>query len=282
MIPKENAFKREFAPPGDSTPPPFNPTPAPITPNDSFKRDIAPAGNPLPPSISAPTFPPATDPTPMPIPRIPARELPTAPPIFTTPPNGGTQIPTVPPVAIGGATALPSVRSTTPDVVESLPGETDFTQLSKRLYGTDKYANALLAFNRKYHGGVTNGESFLRDPPMLNQGQQVLNPPVNLLERDFGTLINNAPAANPTIPTIKNAPALNLSKPSPIAPDIAPVSGSSGPGRTYTVVAASGERLRDIAERELGDPSRWTQIYRLNPTVQPQFAVPPGTKLQLP
>ena len=35
-------------------------------------------------------------------------------------------------------------------------------------------------------------------------------------------------------------------------------------------------------KRVLGNADRWTDLYRLNPTLQPQFAIPQGTPLQLP
>jgi nucleoid-associated protein YgaU len=51
--------------------------------------------------------------------------------------------------------------------------------------------------------------------------------------------------------------------------------------RTYRV-RGGGEMLYDIARQELGNAERWSEIYRLNPQVRPEFAVPAGTDLRLP
>jgi nucleoid-associated protein YgaU len=69
-----------------------------------------------------------------------------------------------------------------------------------------------------------------------------------------------------------------------VASSAAPTSGAAKPaaaagGRTYVV--QSGDTLGEIASRELGSAARWTEIQKLNPTIDPsRLAV--GTKLTLP
>ena len=260
-----------FAPPPT---PGFAPPPTP-----GFAPTPAPTPGFAPPPGNTPTPPPNFTPTP--VPSIPPQNLPNLPPITIGPQNPPQpQTPTLPKITIGSP---PAVQITDPDVVRVAQGQTNFAQLSVQFYNTDKYADALLAYNQAHAGAVTNGAAFALNPPRLDPGQQVLKPPFSLLERDYPQLIRGvAPTPTPQ-PIAPPPPGVNLSRPSPIPSNLTPVSNPpAGSGRTYVVQAASGERLRDIAETQLGDATRWTQIYRLNPTYQPQFPIPAGTKLQLP
>jgi hypothetical protein len=40
--------------------------------------------------------------------------------------------------------------------------------------------------------------------------------------------------------------------------------------------------LFEIARQTLGDGHRWSEIYRLNPEIRPELAIPGGTQLRLP
>lgn len=51
--------------------------------------------------------------------------------------------------------------------------------------------------------------------------------------------------------------------------------------KRYRVVS-QGQHIIEIARQTLGDGSRWSEIYRLNPTLQPQNVIPGGTELKLP
>ena len=116
------------------------------------------------------------------------------------------------------------------------------------------------------------------DATDLVPGQQVWHPQIGFLERDFRSLIGSE-APNPVVPVIGTTPPVrNL----PVMPASAPITTTPAGGRVYTVQIAGGERIRDIALRVLGNAERWTDIYRLNPTLQPQFAIPQGTQLTLP
>ena len=47
-------------------------------------------------------------------------------------------------------------------------------------------------------------------------------------------------------------------------------------------VRAGGETMRDIARHTLGGDGRWAEVHRLNPSLQPDALVPPGTFVKLP
>jgi hypothetical protein len=74
------------------------------------------------------------------------------------------------------------------------------------------------------------------------------------------------------------APAASLSTPAPIP---MPRPATSDPTKLYRV-PAQGQFLFEIAIRTMGDGNRWTEIYRLNPNINPQQPIPGGTELRLP
>jgi len=246
---------------------------------------------PVPPSTPSPgiaVFPPNDPPSLLPPPRIGAGDLPSTPPISTLPdrsPNPGVFAP--PAVINAGNPPMPVVKDISVDLDACLPGETHFGLVALRFYGNDKYAEALLEYNKRHATQVRNGSAILTNPRSLMTGQQVLRPPVGILERDFGALIPGARPMGPAVPTIPSTvPAVKLSTPSPLvaSPGVAAVSNPpvAGSSRSYRVQNPNGESILDIAERQLGDRGRWNEIYRLNPNFQPQFRIPAGTDLKLP
>jgi hypothetical protein len=163
------------------------------------------------------------------------------------------------------------------------PGETDFKALSRRFYGSEKYAIALQAYNRDHS---QNGATLFGPTPILQPGQQVLKPPASMLERDFKIV-----EPSPIVPTANGGSPLGL--PSaltqtavPTIPAQGPVGVASAPTadapRTYKVLDPQGERIMDIAQRVLGNRNSWPDIYRLNPTHDPRNPIPYGAELRLP
>jgi nucleoid-associated protein YgaU len=69
-------------------------------------------------------------------------------------------------------------------------------------------------------------------------------------------------------------------RPEPPAPRPAPAKQPQGQ-RLYEV-RAGGEILYQLTERVLGDGRRWPEIYRLNPSIQPQWPIRGGTRLRMP
>jgi hypothetical protein len=261
----------------DKTPIPDLPKPAPFDPV---------GGVPVP-APKGPTFGPlaplpdnAKPPVPTPgdsFDNLPPTKpiTPTPGPIAVIPPAGGVVLPAAP-IIVGGARPLPAVKDVNTDLYETQKGDTTFAILSLRMYGTDKYADALLQYNREHSSMVKNGSSLNVNPPILNSGQQVLQPPATILDRDYHTLIRmNAP------------PQVRMDAPTPLTPTPGPIAKVSnppttGPGGTYTVQNPSGESILDIAERVFNDRSQWHKIYRVNPNYPPQNRIPAGTTLTLP
>ncbi len=249
-----------------------------------------------------PTVPPFTDntapPTVTPLkdpPRVITDTIPVAPPFNPTPkgpnptiPSGQTNpldLPSTPPIGTAPITigSKPILKETQPDSYFARTGETSFSALSTRIYNDERYASALLAYNRRHREIIRNGENFALDPPIVREGQEVLYPNRGILERDFGNLIPGLGGVTPTTPSGNSG--INIAKPEPIvAPNISAVSNPPVPpsGRTYVVQNPNGESILDIAERALGSRSRWNDIYNLNAGVQPQFRIPAGTQLKLP
>ena len=229
------------------------------------------------PPLNVPLSPPG------PIPSIAAKELPSTPPISTTPGVIGST--TIPQIVVGGNTGLPPVKDVKIDFYDAKPGENTFAILSLRLYGTDKYADALQAYNRAHSGMIKNGTNLNVNPPILNPGQQVMYTPPAVLERDYAALLRNQPVAQTAAPgpgKLLSAPMpLNVGVPT-ITPSPAVNTAPVASGRNYVVQNPAGESILDVAERALGDHRLWPRVYRLNPNYPPQARIPAGTALALP
>jgi hypothetical protein len=260
------------APPKSITPPAQKPDNPPVFPPPN--KDGIP-GPPLTAFPKEPVMPAnpseATTVSPNPIARIGGDGTPSAPPITIAP-------------GFGGIKPLPPVRDVNNSYV-CQNGDTNFATLSMRLYGTPKYADALLAYNRDHARWIKNGSTFLANPPSLTPGQQVEYPPIEILERSYRSLIREASVDS--IPSIPGAPLVKLATPAPLNPGIATISNppAAGQTRNYKVQNPNGESILDIAERMLGNRSLWTEIYRINqtnPAVRPPATIPAGTDLKLP
>jgi hypothetical protein len=170
------------------------------------------------------------------------------------------------------------------------PGETSFAKLSERFYGTDKYADALLAYNQSARTSWSKLNGMTSPPTSLAPGIKVLKPQPALLERDYPQMIGRG-TTSPIAPIAASGPVVKVETPRPIA-TIAPPTNSAiptitntpkaGPTAPYRVQNPQGESILDIAERTLGNRSRWNEIYRLNPNYPPQFPIPAGTELRMP
>ncbi len=271
------------------------------------KTDIAPAPLPFTDKNAPPSFPlvtvkdtvipPLGTPTPLPKDGTPAPPSLANPlkPIDTTPPGPVPKIPgtgdltNTPPIALPGATKpMPIVTTVNTDPYICQAGDTNFAIVSQRLYGTDKYADALLAYNREHYKFIKNGTALLSNPPALTPGQYVEHPPASVLERSYRAWIREGTAN--TIPTIPpTVPAVKISTPVPLnsgtTPGVATISVPPSAGKSYTVRTPGGESIFDVAERTLGNRSQWPEIWRINqgnPAVRPPAPIPAGTELRLP
>lgn len=225
------------------------------------------AGSPAIPPIGGMTPPPANGPDHRPpagagiIPGALAASGPApgaAPPI---PPSGHSAAVVNPPMNVPAPVAplpvVPSVVSFDEETYPCKAGDT-FAAVAQQYYHSDKYERALLMFNRDH---PLASPSIRNDPPVFQPGQPIYIPQVKVLESRYPTLI----------------PGLT-----PLPQGAVAVATPPAPPRPYQVAAPTGEMMRDIAGRSLGNPERWVDIYRMNPNFDPARPVPAGTTLQLP
>jgi len=144
--------------------------------------------------------------------------------------------------------------------------------LSQRLYGNDRYAAALLEYNRRHYLADVNIKA---DPPRLTPGQRVQVPPREVLDAQYAQLIrDNA--------TLGGGHGVSIARPQPIIgstatappPNTRIVSAATADSTKSYRVTGQGQMILEIARQTLGDSSRWPEIFRLNPNLQPQYPIP--------
>ena len=192
--------------------------------------------------------------------------------------NDGAPSP-IPSAFTNAPTTAPKVTSITLQTYVCQPEDTTFEAVSTRNFGSPKYARALLQYNR---GDPRAKDNLRQDNPRLLAGQEVYIPPRDFLENRFGDFIDNR--VTPVAAAVSISAPLNANAPSVAA-------GTSTIGRTPNPplptkdatkpyrVAGDGQMLIEIAQQTLGDRGRWSEIYRLNPTIRPEYPVPGGTEI---
>jgi hypothetical protein len=207
------------------------------------------------------------------------------PPLGAAPEAGGPHIP-VPTPARGSAPApggpAPQVRDYMTQTIRTTDQAGTFEAISRQYYHNEKYAQALLLFNRDYPGGLDG----IRDSgTQLPLGQKVALPPIAILEDRYQQQIRDfrpATAAAPPVEIARAQPTVaNPLVPTPLPGGVGSNPSAVGAGPDYQV-QGQGEMLYEIARLRLGDGKRWPEIYRLNPNIQPQLPIPGGTVLHLP
>lgn len=134
------------------------------------------------------------------------------------------------------------------------PGDS-FWRISQKMYGTGGYFKALQAYNRDR----------FPNPADLNIGDEVATPTVEELRAKYSGLCPKERAAKPGTPQVRAVSTL-----------------AARATRPYVV--EEGDTLYDIAKYELGDASRWPEIFQLNRdtlSVDIDY-LRPGTKILLP
>jgi hypothetical protein len=225
------------------------------------------------------------------------------------------------PVASPTVPTKPQVESYNEIRYVAQPTDTDFASISKRLYNSDKYAQALLEYNRDHPIGKVAAQKGLQ----LQAGAEVYAPPLAVLESRYASAIQNlrplpidtpkpaasepasppktvpvtaGPTTGSVVPPPTPAPVTNSqtqpvqppsqpaipgvqAKPAPTFPPAGPNSSSSGQYKTYTV-PPGGQQFYQIARDTLGSGTRWPEIYHLNQQHDPLQPLPEGTQLKLP
>jgi hypothetical protein len=183
--------------------------------------------------------------------------------------------PSAPPIRVAAPVSnSPSVESYDEETFVCR-GNDSFQTISQDRYQTDRYARALMLFNRDH---PLANSAIKNDAPVLQSGQQVFIPPTRILEKYYAAAIDSKAPTAPAIPTGTRVSILSGSE-TPAPPPASAVRVDTP--STYRVVG-NGEMIRDIARRTLGNAERWPEIYRLNPNIDPKEAVPAGSELRLP
>ncbi len=159
-----------------------------------------------------------------------------------------------------------------------------FAMISREYYKSPDYAQALEAYNKDRRKG---GENIVRVPPLW------------VLEEKFPAMTKTEPRPAPAATAAPMAPAPGgrssgvdfepaegrsigsstpPSRPAP-APAVTPASSTND---EYRVQAATGETIREIANKLYGDANTWKRLWDMNPTVDPTQPIPTGTTLRLP
>jgi hypothetical protein len=275
-------------------PPNFSEVKPLAPPTGIGQNPVAPAPIGVPP-VSPPVAVPAKNPAEESTVTSTIPKLPTEPmksldtPIQIQIPNGGNTkpVPVInpPPINVNnGNTAGPTQNfpSYFEEAVAVKPESSTFEALSRAYYGSEKYAPALLEFNRKHPRFKIDGVQ--TNPPQLQLGQKVMIPEKIALETRYPNLIGSdiqTAVAKPIQPQIKTTqPQIPVTEiGSQFTGQTTATRGADGP---VYVVQGEKEMLYEIARRVLGDSRRWSEIYRLNPGIRPEFAIPQGTPLRLP
>jgi nucleoid-associated protein YgaU len=145
-----------------------------------------------------------------------------------------------------------------------------FESISAQFYqGSQVYGPALMLYNRNH---AQRADAFRTEPVVLQAGHIVYIPPTSILE-------NRYPSA---IPGFTPLPAA-MPPPAPLIPAaVQRPSNASPTGAVYYRVRSNNESFWTIAEKTLAAGGRWNEIYRLNPTYNPGYPIPPGQVLKLP
>jgi hypothetical protein len=242
-------------------------TPSDVTPITVVPKGVGPDGKPKPnPAVPIPNDGLDDEATRVALGKI-EPDAPRAGPRVGEPPRAASPVTGVPASRVPAKTAAAGPRVESYDEETYRPRADDtFASISKHFYQSDKYAQALLQFNREHPRAA---EGIRHDPPTLS-GQAVYIPPIHILEKRHADVI----------PHIEPAPSV----PSPIGRDVpAPSPGKIGAAanRVYQV-APSGETMLQIARTQLGNGDRWREIDKLNPGWKAEYPIPGGTSLRLP
>ena len=140
-------------------------------------------------------------------------------------------------------------------------------------FNTKNYGDALRRFNVT-HPQAT--ERMRADPPNLEAGEFIYIPPAYILEKRHGVAL--IPGYKPQS---EAASANDTPRTSNSSPRTSPTSKDAADYKLYRV-SPSGQNMREIARAALGNPEKWKDIYSLNPTLDPAYAVRGSTTIKVP
>lgn len=305
--------KVEPAPVPPAPPAPIG-LPEPIIPGKVTPLDGKSSNN--PPAPPAPIIPgKILDSPPLPAPVDPAEpqnkvggKIPSGPPVSPapiTPPVGAQPPGTVDPINVKTIPVVdapefikpkPAVKGTLVETFTCDASTLTFAAISKKMYHSEGYADALLLFNRQ-NPHPNTPTSIYQNPPVLQVGSVVRIPKTVDLEASFPTAIKHLnpsvsaspPAVKP--PVVAKTPGIDVNPPAaPLSPPSVPIKVVDGGGKGWQEPVAAGATYQvkadamifQIAHDTLGDGKRWSEIYRLNPSIDTRYPIRAGTMLKMP
>ncbi|MEI7685164.1 MAG: hypothetical protein WCL32_09065 [Planctomycetota bacterium] len=266
----------------DNPPPPASVQPKPATqPQPPITQPAPPppqppfGGNPFGTNPGAnPVGTPPAPPTPnnSPVPTLPG------PPNDSFPPQPAPPMNVAPLVAPAVPTNVPLVKTESPQRY-ICQGNESFASISARQYGNESFARALEEYNRDLPNAV---DSVRAQPARLAPGTPVWLPSQNYLLDRYGRFVSatsSLPPVTPPAPVRPLTQDIGISPPAPLGARPPAVDNA---GVTSYRVPAAGMYLSQVAERQLGNPLRWVDIYRLNPGLQPEQPLREGMEIRVP
>jgi MraZ protein len=254
---------------------------------------------------TSPPLPPVTEPPPLPLPPAKSEENASYPPFDskpsepeTTPPTkiGKDELPAVKPdmPPPKGMLDMPSPPEPSPPFASdkkeppmppsgALPASLGVNAPTPKTEKKEKKSKPLDGFLFRKPSAdppPEKADTNLIVPPALGDATPSTKPqpPVP------SPLTNREPPVTPTsfAPTSQAPPSSGHDadhelKAQPGEPPLAPA-----PGPVQLYHAHGSETLQDIARRTLGSSERWTELYKLNPTLKPDAPLTAGTTVRLP
>jgi hypothetical protein len=135
-----------------------------------------------------------------------------------------------------------------------------YAAISREYYHDPKYAAALEAYNKGRR------DKIIRVPPPW------------VLEEKFASLVGKEKAE--TKPKEGGGLKFEPVSPSPSGRSAPPATETTRPANEYRVSRDSGETIREVAQKVLGDGAAWKKLYDLNPNIDPTLPLPAGTILR--
>ena len=147
-----------------------------------------------------------------------------------------------------------------------------YQAMSRKFYEDNQYWQALLLYNRENPTG--NGS--IRIPPIAVLEKQFAR---QIPHGDRSQNLNRTSIASPTGRANSGGLSTNSSS---FGND--PSADWENPLKNFPLysVVQGGETMREIAQKTLGDTSRWSRIKSLNPAVNEDEKIPANTKIYLP
>jgi nucleoid-associated protein YgaU len=249
----------------------------PPPPPGPEKRSDSPAKDDMIPMVTAPaiTVPgpkpdvppvvvgPMTDKTP----EVKTPDIPTITIPGTVKPPTDTE-PTIPPIVVKPEIPAPDRKKEHEEDWHTWRSGDTYALISQEYYHDARYAAALEKYVKEHR---KSGDNFIRVPEEWR------------LKEMYPDLIGNGDKTDRSDGRTRGD-GLKFEAVAPLQGDrrsAPPAAVSSRSSDEYKVTNESGELIRDVARKALGDAASWKKLYELNPGIDPTLPIPAGTTLRL-